>query len=80
MSHAVRFVPAFLIHPAGAGLAARPNTPVLPFGASTKTATFIDPSARIVNGEHIIVGKQTYVAPFAHLGARSGFIKIGSGS
>ena len=74
------FVPAFVTHPAGAGVAARPNTPVLPFGAPTKTATFIDPSVRIVNGNHVIIGSRTYVAPFAHLGARSGFIKIGSGS
>ncbi|MDR3635781.1 MAG: carbonic anhydrase/acetyltransferase [Isosphaeraceae bacterium] len=74
------FVPSFLTHPAGAGVAARPNTPVLPFAAATKTATFIDPSVRIVNGNHVIIGTKTYIAPFAHLGAKSGFIKIGTGS
>ena len=74
------FVPAFLVEPPGAGVAARPDTPVLPFGASTKVATFIDPSVRIVNGNHVIIGTKSYIAPFAHLGARTGFIKIGSGS
>lgn len=74
------FVPTFLTVPRGAGVAARPNLPVLPFAAATKTATFIDPSVRLVNGNHIIVGTKTYIAPFAHLSAKSGFIKIGTGS
>jgi carbonic anhydrase/acetyltransferase-like protein (isoleucine patch superfamily) len=60
--------------------AARPNTPVLPFAARTAVATFIDPSVRITNGEHVIVGGKTYIAPFATLNATTGFIKIGSNS
>lgn len=74
------FIPTFLTVPRGAGVAVRPNTPVLPFGAATKTATFIDPSVRIVNGNHIIIGTKTYLAPFAHLSAKTGFIKIGTNS
>src|SRR5512135_1249398 len=49
--------------------AARPNTPVLPFAAVSSKATFIDPSVRITNGEHVIVGGKTYIAPFATLNA-----------
>jgi carbonic anhydrase/acetyltransferase-like protein (isoleucine patch superfamily) len=60
--------------------AARPDVPVLPFGAVSSKATFIDPSVRITLGEHVIVGGRTYIAPFATLNAASGFIKIGSSS
>lgn len=59
--------------------AVRPNTPVLPFGATT-VASFIDPSARIVHGQHVIVGNKTFIGPYARLDAGSGFIKIGTGS
>lgn len=59
--------------------AVRPNTPVLPFGA-TKVASFIDPTVGIVNGRHVIVGNKTFIAPYARLNATSGFIKIGTGS
>lgn len=59
--------------------AVRPNMPVLPFGA-TKVASFIDPSAGIANGRHVIVGNKTFIGPYARLNATSGFIKIGSGS
>src|SRR6185312_804260 len=58
--------------------AQRPNTPVLPFAAATKTATFIDTTARILHGAHVIVGTQTYIAPFVGLNASTGFIRIGS--
>jgi carbonic anhydrase/acetyltransferase-like protein (isoleucine patch superfamily) len=58
--------------------AARPDTPVLPFGAVSTKATFIDTSVRITNGEHVIVGGRTFIAPFANLNAATGFIKIGS--
>lgn len=58
----------------------RPNTPVLPFGASTKTATFIDPSARIVHGAHIVVSQKTFIGAFVGLNATTGFIKIGINS
>ncbi|WP_406697973.1 carbonic anhydrase/acetyltransferase [Singulisphaera sp. Ch08] len=59
--------------------AVRPNTPVLPFGA-TKVASFIDPTVGIVNGRHVIVGNKTFIGPYARLNATSGFIKIGTGS
>ena len=58
----------------------RPNTPVLPYGASSKVATFIDPSANIVHGAHVIVSFKSYIGPFARLDATTGFIKIGNGS
>ena len=58
----------------------RPNTPVLPYGASSKVATFIDPSANIVHGAHVIVSFKSYIGPFAKLDASTGFIKIGNGS
>ncbi|MGE3822197.1 MAG: carbonic anhydrase/acetyltransferase [Isosphaeraceae bacterium] len=60
--------------------AIRPNTPVLPFGAPTSVATFLDPSARIFNGEKVLVGQRTYVGPYATLDAHAGAIKIGGGS
>jgi len=60
--------------------AVRPNTPVLPYAASLATATFIDPYAHVLHGEHVIAGARTYVAPYATLNATTGFIKIGSGS
>jgi carbonic anhydrase/acetyltransferase-like protein (isoleucine patch superfamily) len=66
------------LHPLGVQ-AVRPNTPVLPFGA-TKVASFIDPSVGIVNGRHVIVGNKTFIGPYARLDASSGFIKIGTGS
>ena len=66
------------LHPLGVQ-AVRPNTPVLPFGA-TKVASFIDPSVGIVNGRHVIVGNKTFIGPYAKLNATSGFIKIGTGS
>jgi carbonic anhydrase/acetyltransferase-like protein (isoleucine patch superfamily) len=60
--------------------AVRPNTPVAPFGSTLATATFLDPSAHFLNGNHIFVGQKTLVGPYATLDARSGFIKIGTGS
>jgi carbonic anhydrase/acetyltransferase-like protein (isoleucine patch superfamily) len=58
----------------------RPNTPVLPFAAKSTKATFIDPSVLITNGRHVVMGGHSYVAPFVHLDATSGFIKIGTAS
>jgi carbonic anhydrase/acetyltransferase-like protein (isoleucine patch superfamily) len=60
--------------------AARPDTPVLPYGSISSKATFIDTTVRITNGEHVVVGGGTYIAPYATLNAASGFIKIGSHS
>jgi carbonic anhydrase/acetyltransferase-like protein (isoleucine patch superfamily) len=58
----------------------RPNTPVAPFAAPLSTATFVDPSAHIFNGNHVVAGQKTYVGLFATLNATTGYIKIGSGS
>jgi carbonic anhydrase/acetyltransferase-like protein (isoleucine patch superfamily) len=72
-------VPAFLNNPPGFQVI-RPNTPVLPFAATTKFASFVDTSARVLNGAHVVIGQKTLVAPYATLDATSGFIKIGSNS
>src|SRR6516225_7101103 len=60
--------------------AIRPNTPVLPFGASLAVATFIDPSTDIINGKHTVLGQKSYIGPYVTLNSTSGFIKIGTGS
>jgi len=67
---------------AGGGFpAARPNTPVLPYGAQSNVASFIDPTVRITHGKHVVLGNNNYIAPFVTLDARSpGFIKVGNGS
>jgi carbonic anhydrase/acetyltransferase-like protein (isoleucine patch superfamily) len=67
-----------LLHNPVGNPAVRPNTPVLPFGTPSKSATFIDPSAQIVNGYAVIVGAPSFVGPYATLNAHGGFIKIGS--
>src|SRR5262245_35832495 len=69
----------FLNNPPGFHLV-RPNTPVAPFAAPLSTATFVDPSAHILNGNHVVAGQKTYVGLFATLNATTGYIKIGSGS
>jgi hypothetical protein len=43
------------------------NRPVLPLTAPAETATFIDPTATITGGEHILLGKKIYIGPFARL-------------
>jgi carbonic anhydrase/acetyltransferase-like protein (isoleucine patch superfamily) len=58
---------------------ARPNTPVAPYGA-TSTASFVDPSANIQNGHHIVVGTKDYIAPWSTLDGRLGIIQIGNSS
>ncbi len=55
----------------------RPNTPVLPYGTESSSASFIDPSVRIVQGQRIVVGLQSYIAPYGTLDARAGFIVVG---
>src|SRR5271157_4430707 len=60
--------------------AVRPNTPVLPFGTAAKLATYIDPTAHIINGYAVIVGAPSFIAPYATLNAHGGIIKIGSGT
>ncbi len=60
--------------------AVRPDTPVLPFAAKSTKATFIDPSVLLTNGKHVVIGGHSYIAPFVHLDATAGFIKIGTAS
>ena len=70
--HPLRVTPGF--HPL------RPNTPVLPYAAPASVASFIDPSAHIVHGDRIAIGRQVFVAPYSTLDAAAGFIKVGTGS
>ena len=58
----------------------RPNTPVLPYGAPSKQAAFVDPTARIINGYAVIVSSPAFIAPYSTLNAHGGIIKIGNGS
>lgn len=74
----VEFIHLGLYGSLGAQLA-RPNTPVAPYGATT-TASFVDPSANIENGHHIVVGTKDYIAPWATLDGRQGIIEIGNSS
>src|SRR5690606_576153 len=54
-----------------------PNLPVLPYGASSSWATFIDPSVRVLDGRRITVGPQSFLAPYGTLDGRLGLMKIG---
>ena len=74
----VEFIHLGLYGSLGAQLA-HPNTPVAPYGATT-TASFVDPSANIENGHHIVVGTTDYIAPWATLDGRQGIIEIGNSS
>ena len=58
----------------------RPNTPVIPFGSPLASASFVDPTAHIGNGYHIVVGQKSFIAPYSTLDATIGLIKIGNGS
>ncbi len=58
-----------------------PNRPVLPFATPTSKATFIDTTVSVRNGPSVLVGLQSYIAPYATLDAsRHSAIKIGYGS
>jgi carbonic anhydrase/acetyltransferase-like protein (isoleucine patch superfamily) len=72
----VSFIHLGLYGALGAQLA-RPNTPVAPYGA-TSTASFVDPSVTIKNGNHIVVGTKDYIAPWATLDGRQGIIQVGN--
>ena len=61
-------------------LAVRPNTPILPLESPSATATYVDPTARVVQGGRVSIGARDLVAPYATLDATSGFIKVGTGS
>ena len=71
---------ALLNNPVG-NPAVRPNTPVLALMAPyTASATYIDPTARIVNGYAVIVSSPGFIGPYSTLNAHGGIIKIGIGS
>src|SRR3954447_20944967 len=69
-----------LLKKAGGGAPIRPNTPVVPLEAPTATASFIDPTVRVVSGKRQTVGQKDYIAPFVTLNAKNGYIVIGSSS
>lgn len=77
ISHAA--LKALLNNPVG-NPAVRPNTPVLPYGTVSASATYIDPTARIVNGYAVIVSNPGFIGPYATLDAHGGIMKIGFGS
>ncbi len=74
----VEFIHLGIYGSLGAQLA-RPNTPVAPYGATTN-ASFVDSSASIKNGTHIVVGTTDYIGPWATLDGRQGIIEIGNSS
>jgi carbonic anhydrase/acetyltransferase-like protein (isoleucine patch superfamily) len=69
-----------LLLPGGQDHPVRPNTPVLPFGAASNAATFIDPSAGVIQGTRITLGARVFIAPFAALDATAGAIRVGQNS
>ena len=58
--------------------AVRPNTPTLPFGTPSKSATYIDPASHIINGYAVIVGAPDFIGSYSTLNAHGGIIKVGS--
>ncbi len=64
--------------PAGLTHVERPNVPVAPYSASSDGASFIDPSANVANGNRVVIGRDSLVAPFAVLDGRRGVVGIGS--
>ena len=70
-------VRAILYSPPGTALV-RPNLPVVPYGVATSAVSFVDPSAGIGHGEHVVIGQRDFIGPFAKLDARGGYIKVGN--
>lgn len=56
----------------------RPNLPVTPYARVAATGSFYDPTVAFVDGKRIQTGTKNYIAPYAVLDARNGFIKVGS--
>ncbi len=67
------------LHPFSVALN-NPNTPIAPFQTPSKLATFVDPTTKIIHGAHVLSGFKNYIGPYVLLNAKTGFIKIGSGS
>jgi carbonic anhydrase/acetyltransferase-like protein (isoleucine patch superfamily) len=80
MAQGPQLAPGIFLGSAPAYHLVRPNTPVAPFGAALATASFVDPSVRIINGQHTVIGQKSFVGPYATLDSHTGFIKIGTGS
>ncbi len=64
----------------GGSLLNRPNLPVAPYGATSSTISFIDPTVKVHNGQHASIGQKSLIGPFATIDARGGTIQIGDGS
>ena len=56
------------------------NLPVCPSTATSESASFIDPTATIINPTNITLGENVYVAPFAELNATDAPISIAADS
>ncbi|WP_414584013.1 acetyltransferase [Scytonema sp. PCC 10023] len=56
------------------------NLPICPSAAPAESASFIDPTATIINPTNISLGENVYVAPFAELNATDGPISIAADS
>jgi carbonic anhydrase/acetyltransferase-like protein (isoleucine patch superfamily) len=57
------------------------NRPVVPAGADPVVASFLDPTVLVEGASSIMIGRNSFVAPFATLKARGkGILVIGSGS
>ncbi len=58
----------------------RPNTPVLPLESAFTTATYVDPSVKVIRGARTAIGQRDFIAPDVTLNAAGGYIKIRSTS
>jgi carbonic anhydrase/acetyltransferase-like protein (isoleucine patch superfamily) len=56
------------------------NLPICPSTAPSESASFIDPTATIINPTNISLGENVYVAPFAELNATNAPISIAADS
>lgn len=56
------------------------NLPICPSTAPSESASFIDPTATIINPTNISLGENVYVAPFAELNATDAPISIAADS
>ncbi|MBD0265788.1 MAG: acetyltransferase, partial [Tolypothrix sp. Co-bin9] len=56
------------------------NLPICPSAAPAESASFIDPTATIINPTNISLGENVYVAPFAELNATNAPISIAADS
>ncbi|QMS87139.1 acetyltransferase [Nostoc edaphicum CCNP1411] len=56
------------------------NLPICPSTAPSESASFVDPTATIINPTNITLGEKVYVAPFAQLDATNAPISIAADS